>query len=189
MAHDPASRFPTSGESRVAARWRFGLAWWAVLMGIWMLFVESLAPAELIAGAVAAAAAASLAELVRERGYVRFAPRAGWLVHVPRVALQILRDCAILGAALGRRVLRRRPVRGVLIRVPIRYGDAGGRASARRALLNFGVSITPNSYVVHLDDETSTALIHQLVPGPLDPLVEGYDDAEAAPADRPEAQA
>jgi hypothetical protein len=56
--------------------------------------------------------------------------------------------------------------------VPVRYGDDSSRAAARRALLNFGVSITPNSYVVDLDEETSTVLVHQLVPGGLDPLLQ-----------------
>jgi len=120
--------------------------------------------------------AASVAETVRELGYVRFAPPLRWVGHAPRIAGQILVDCGVLFAALARRLFRRRPLRGVMLRIPVRYGDDSARDAARRALLNFGVSITPNSYVVDLDPETSTVLIHQLVPGPIDPLVEGYDD-------------
>jgi multisubunit Na+/H+ antiporter MnhE subunit len=150
----------------------FGLIWWAALVALWLLLVESLATAELVAGAVAAALAASVAEAVRERGYMRFAPDPVWLVRVPRVAWQILEDCWILARALARQLLGRGRARGLLIRVPVRYGDDSSRAAARRALLNFGVSITPNSYVVDLDEETTTVLVHQLVPGGLDPLLQ-----------------
>ncbi len=168
----PAAPSPAARRS-TRARVRFGLAWWAVLMATWLLLVETFAVPELLVGAVAAGLAASVAETVRELGYVRFAPRVIWLRHAPRVAGQILVDCGILFAALARQLLRRRDVRGVLVRIPVRYGDDSARDAARRALLNFGVSITPNSYVVDLDPETSTVLIHQLVAGPVDPLVEG----------------
>jgi len=166
---------PPVARSPARARLRFGLAWWAVLMAVWLLLVETFAVPEVVVGSVAAAAAASVAEAVRELGYVRFAPRLAWLRHAPRVAGQVLVDCGILFAALARRVIRRRDVRGVMLRVPVRYGDDSGRGAARRALLNFGVSITPNSYVVDLDPETSTVLIHQLVAGPIDPLVASDD--------------
>jgi multisubunit Na+/H+ antiporter MnhE subunit len=156
----------------LTSRAKFFVAWWAALMGAWLLFTESLALAELLGGVVASAVAATLAEAVREQGYVRFAPRGRWVNHIPRVGAQILVDCWILGRALVTQLRGRRQIRGVMYRVPIRYGDQGSEASARRALLNFAVSITPNSYVVDLDEETSTALVHQLVPDRLDPLLE-----------------
>ena len=179
MASAPRGTPTDAARRSVGARLRFGAAWWAVLMGGWLLLVETFAVPELVAGTIAAALAASVAEAVRELGYVRFAPRLTWLRHAPRVAGQVLVDCGILFAALARRLIQRRDVRGVLLRIPVRYGDDGARDAARRALLNFGVSITPNSYVVDLDAETSTVLIHQLVAGPVDPLVEGADDAPA----------
>jgi multisubunit Na+/H+ antiporter MnhE subunit len=175
VAHQQALP-PVSEQRALRSRLRFGLAWWAVLMGAWLLLVESFAVAELLVGVIASAAAASVAEAVRERGYVRFSPRAKWLTRAPGVAVQILIDCGTLLVALCRHVLGTRKVRSVLIRVPFRYGDDGSRAAARRALLNFGVSITPNTYVVDLDEETSTVLVHQLVPGPLDPLLEEQPD-------------
>jgi multisubunit Na+/H+ antiporter MnhE subunit len=177
----PVSSSPASRGSSLAARLRFGLAWWAALLAAWLLFVDSLAPAEVVAGVVASALAASLAEAVRERGYVRFSPRLRWLAHAPRVAWQILVDCWILEVALVRR-LRGRRVRGVLYRVPIRYGGDDSRSAARRALLNFAVSITPNSYVLDLEPDTSVALVHQLVPDRLDPLL-GQGLPEDAPPD------
>jgi multisubunit Na+/H+ antiporter MnhE subunit len=179
MASPPRPAASPASRRSTRARLRFGLAWWAVLLAAWLLLVETVALPELLVGAAAAALAASVAETVRELGYVRFAPRLGWLRHAPRVGAQVLVDCGILFAALARRLVQGRDVHGVMLRIPVRYGGDGARDAARRALLNFGVSITPNSYVVDLDGETSTVLIHQLVAGPVDPLVEGADDAPA----------
>jgi multisubunit Na+/H+ antiporter MnhE subunit len=167
------SAFPELARraSSRSARLRFGLAWWAALLAAWLLFVDTFALAEILAGVVASAFAASLAEAVRERGYVRFAPQLRWLGHAPRVTWQILVDCWILELALIQR-LRGRRVRGVMDRVPITYGGEDSRSAARRALLNFAVSITPNSYVLDLEPDTRVALVHQLVPGRLDPLLE-----------------
>ncbi len=165
-----ASSSPSVGRGW-RARLGFGLAWWVVLAGLWLLLVESFAPAELAAGAVAAALAASVAEAVREGEYVTFAPALAWLRYGPRVAWQILADCWILAVALAHHLRGDRLAHGLVTRVPMRYGDDGGRDAARRALLNFGISITPNSYVIDFDGELSMAVIHQLVPGPPDPLL------------------
>jgi multisubunit Na+/H+ antiporter MnhE subunit len=177
----PALRSPVARGSSLSSRLRFGVAWWAALMAAWLLFVDTFAVAEVLAGVVASALAASLAEAVRERGYVGFAPRARWVAHGPRVVWQILVDCWILEVALVQR-LRGRRVRGVMYRVPIRYGGDDSRAAARRALLNFAVSITPNSYVLDLESDTGTALVHQLVPDRLDPLLERDAPEDASPA-------
>jgi len=166
---------PSSSRRGLRSRLIFGVAWWAALFALWLLLVESVATAELMAGVVASALAASVAEAVREREYVRFAPAASWLRFVPRLVWQVLEDCWILGVALARQLAGGRPARGVISRVPMRYGDDSGRAAARRALLNFGISITPNSYVIDFDAETSTAVLHQLVAGHPDPLLGDAD--------------
>jgi multisubunit Na+/H+ antiporter MnhE subunit len=180
MSQPTSSSAPARAGRGARSRLIFGFAWWAILAALWLLLVESLAPAELIVGGLAAAIAASVAEAVREQGYMRFSPSLVWLRHGPRIAWQILADCWILAVALVRHV-GGRPARGLIIRVPIRYGDDSGRAAARRALLNFGISITPNSYVIDLDGEAATAVIHQLVPGQLDPLL--ADDAPTSDPD------
>jgi len=171
MAQPTSSSPPARRGGGARSRLIFGFTWWVVLAALWLLLVDSFATVELLVGAVAAALAASVAEAVRERGYVRFSPAAAWLRHGPRVLWQILDDCWILAVALARQLLGKGTVHGVVLRSPMRYGGEGGRDSARRALLNFGISITPNSYVIDLDGETSTAVIHQLVPGPADPLL------------------
>jgi multisubunit Na+/H+ antiporter MnhE subunit len=151
-------------------RLRFGLAWWAGLFVLWLLFVDSLAPAELVAGVVAAAAAASVAESVRESGYLRFAPRARWLRYAPALAVEIVSDCGRLAGALWRQLVRGEPAAGSFVSVPFHHGEDTSTDAARRALVNLAVTITPNTYVIDFGHET--VLIHKLVPGPLDAILE-----------------
>ena len=143
-------------------------AWWAALVVVWLLLVDTLDPDELVVGAFAAAVAASVAVAVHRLGYIRFRPRLAWLREVPALCVGIVADCGLLAAALWRRVVRRERVGGTMFRVPFHHGGDNGRDGARRALVNFAVSITPNSYVVDIDPEGDSLLVHRLVPGPLD---------------------
>jgi multisubunit Na+/H+ antiporter MnhE subunit len=150
---------------RVTATW---VAWWIALAVVWLMLVDSLHPDELIVGAAAAAIAATVGTVVQHRGYIRFWPRAAWLLETPYLIGGIVVDCGLLAVALWRRVVGRRSVRGEMIRVPFHPGGDTGRDGARRALVNFAVSITPNSYVVDIDPEGDSLLVHRLVPVPLD---------------------
>jgi multisubunit Na+/H+ antiporter MnhE subunit len=143
-------------------------AWWVALAVGWLLLVDTLQLDELLVGAVAAAAAATVATAVHRRGYMRFRPRAAWLLETPYLAAEIVTDCGLLAGALWRRLARRERVGGVTIRVPFHHGGDTGRDGARRALVNFAVSLTPNSYVVDMDPEGDSLLVHQLVAQPLD---------------------
>ena len=150
---------------RSTATW---LAWWVALWLVWLLLVDTVQPDELLVGAGAAAVAATVGTVVQHRGYIRFSPRAAWLLETPYLIGGIVVDCGLLAVALWRRVVGRQPVRGETIRVPFHHGGDTGRDGARRALVNFAVSITPNSYVVDIDPEGDSLLVHRLVPVPLD---------------------
>jgi multisubunit Na+/H+ antiporter MnhE subunit len=150
---------------RVAATW---LAWWVALAVVWLLLVDTFQPDELLVGAGAAAIAATVGTVVQQRGYIEFWPRAAWLLQTPYLIGDIVVDCGLLAGALWRRVIGRQPLRGETIRVPFHHGADTGRDGARRALVNFAVSITPNSYVVDIDPEGDSLLVHRLVPVPLD---------------------
>jgi multisubunit Na+/H+ antiporter MnhE subunit len=156
---------PSRGLARFAALW---LAWWVALLVIWILLVDTFDPEELLVGALAAAISATVAVAVHRRGYIRFWPRARWLLQVPYLVWDVGVDCGLLAVALWNRVVRRRPVRGETIRVPFHHGGDDGRDGARRALVNFAVSLTPNSYVVDIDPEGDSLLVHRLVDVPLD---------------------
>jgi multisubunit Na+/H+ antiporter MnhE subunit len=139
-------------------------SWWGVFFVAYMLLAGVLVAAELILGAAAAALAASVAELVRVQDARQFRPRLRWLLRVYRLPPAILADCGVLARALWRHVVKKEEVRGAFraFRYPVAGG--GGRAAGRRALLNAAISITPNTYVVGIDEEKEIVLVHQLVP-------------------------
>ncbi len=147
---------------------RIWVGWWTALAVIWLLLVGSFHYDELIVGAAASAVAATAATAVHHRGYIRFWPQASWLQEVPSLIATIAVDCGLLADALWRRAVRGEPVRGSTIRVPFHHGGDNGRDGARRALVNLAVSITPNTYVVDIDPEGDSLLVHQLVSQPLD---------------------
>jgi len=163
-----ATRVNARSRREGLARAGIWLGWWAALMLLWLALVDTLDPAELLVGAVAAAIASTVGLAVHQRGYIRFQPRAAWLLQAPSLVVSVVVDCALLTGALWRKTVRRENVHGITIRVPFHHGDDSGRDGARRALVNFAVSLTPNSYVVDIDPEADSLLVHRLVPAPLD---------------------
>lgn len=161
----PVRASPSRSTIKLAGIW---LAWCAALAVVWLLLVDTLDPEELVVGAMASSVAATVAVAVHRRGYIRFWPRAAWLREIPNVVRDVIVDCGRLGAALWRRLVLRHPVHGATIRVPFHHGGDNGRDGARRALVNFAVSLTPNTYVVDIDPEGDSLLVHRLVPAALD---------------------
>lgn len=151
------------GSTRRAVFW---LAWYLPLFGLWMLFVGSLALEEIALGALAAAATATAADLVRAQDLVRFHMRPRWLRDVWRVPWQVVVDSGVLAVALWRQLSRPGSVRGRFVVLPFpREGDDAA-AAARRALTVAVVSLTPNAYVVGVEGDEGAVLIHQLVRRP-----------------------
>lgn len=145
-----------------------GVAYFAV----WMVLVDNLDPAELIAGAVCAAIAATLSTAVYRMRRVGVRPRAGMLRRGWRLALDLFVDTARLSVALFRHLVLRRPVRGRLRAARYRATAASPQAAGRRALTEWLGSLGPNRYVVGIDRERDVVLVHELVPDedPLDRL-------------------
>jgi multisubunit Na+/H+ antiporter MnhE subunit len=136
---------------------------WLVLLGLWMLLSGSLVVSELIVGAVAATIGAGAFEAVRRQGLVRFHPRARWLRRAWRLPFQVFSDAWVVWWAALKGLVLRRPVRGRFREVPFRTGGTDGRSSARRTLATMAASLSANTYVVDLDTENGTLLIHELV--------------------------
>ena len=70
LAGKPREREPE--DSPQAARVGAWLAWWVLLMALWVMLDDSLATDELLAGAGAAALAATVAELAMHQAETRF---------------------------------------------------------------------------------------------------------------------
>src|SRR4051812_50200893 len=103
MAATPSPREPSRHPGAVRA-W---LVWWALLAALWLALVDTVVVPELVAGAVAAAIAATGAVLVRGRRLVILRPRAARAPAALRAMARFGPDLVPLAAALWRRGLRR----------------------------------------------------------------------------------
>jgi multisubunit Na+/H+ antiporter MnhE subunit len=146
--------------ARRAGAW---LAWWIVLMSFWVAVDYSIASDELLAGAAAAALAAFLAELVTYQAAARLNLQVRWITPVFRLPGQVTRDTGIVFAALWRRLAHGELPASGFRELPVRYGDDSPAGRTRRTLLVGGKSLAPNTFVLGIDKDTNTMIIHQLV--------------------------
>jgi multisubunit Na+/H+ antiporter MnhE subunit len=111
-----------------------------------------------VSGAVGAAAA--IASGTAERG--RYSPAWRWLAWVGPLPLQVCADTGRLAVRLGRRALGRPVQPGATRELELFRGDDGARSRARRAIGGWVLSYSPGTYVVDVDTDTGTVLVHDL---------------------------
>jgi multisubunit Na+/H+ antiporter MnhE subunit len=149
-------------RARRVATW---LGWWAVLMSLWLLLVDTIAMAELLAGSGAAAIAATLVELAEHQAAVRNRVRAEWIASARNIPVEVLRDTwLVLRVAVGC-LGGRRPASAFHV-VPVRAGGDDPEDATHRAVLTLGTSLSPNSVVLGVDPESGLMVLHRLVPPP-----------------------
>jgi multisubunit Na+/H+ antiporter MnhE subunit len=144
------------------------LAWFVALNVLWLVFISAWVWEEAILGLFASAVAATAAEAVREQGLSGFRLRVRWLWHVRFLPGRVVRETALVLAALARHVAGRDQVRGRFRVVPVVLPDDPREQAAKRALLTAGESFAPNAYVVAIDNREGLMLVHEL-------LVEGEE--------------
>jgi multisubunit Na+/H+ antiporter MnhE subunit len=134
-------------------------------MAAWLLLTTTINPLEMAAGAVAAAIAATIAELVRIQDLQAIRVRPRWLPRAGVLPRLVLSDTWTLFRALWRQLLFRRRVKGAFLALPFDPGDEDDPyAAGRRALITAAITVTPNTYVVGIDADRNLILVHQLVP-------------------------
>src|SRR5919202_3896489 len=173
MAATPSPRDP-SRHPRAVRAW---LVWWALLAALWLALVDTVVVPELVAGAVAAAIAATGAVLVRSQRQVLLRPRAAWAPAALRAIGGFAPDLVPLTKALWRRGVRRADERGRLVEVPYAVVGDDPEAAAHRVFTEAIGSFAPNSIVVDIDRERRVLIVHELVP---------TDDPAAGAAPLPE---
>lgn len=139
-------------------------AWWLALFWLWLLLVGDWNRIEVIGAACGAAVVATLAELVRAAARESLQVGVGPLRALPVALVVVPADFAILVWALVRSLVERRVVRGAFVTRPIDAGPkttATGRAHRAWTVLVSGFS--PNAYVVEIDPDADTVLLHDLV--------------------------
>jgi len=144
---------------RVLLRW---LCSWLVLLVIWLAFVGVVAYVEIAAGAIAAALAVTAMEGVRSRGLQDLLPEPGVATRALRVPLDIAVESWTVMRVLGTAAVRRRPPHGRLQSVSFEPPGTS-RTSATRAFMAWLDSISPNEYVLEVEDEDGRAATHVLV--------------------------
>jgi hypothetical protein len=151
-------------------RLAFWLGWWAVSYALWILLVFKTEPAEFVAGAVAAAFAATGAELVRSRGYAPFAPQLAWSRALLRLPRDVIVDSGRMAVLLVRHFLRGEPIKGCfrVVSFPEASRD-DPRAHALRAVVEWVAGVSPNTYVIGIDERHHVAVVHQLMRDELPP--------------------
>jgi multisubunit Na+/H+ antiporter MnhE subunit len=143
---------------------RAWVIWWVLLAALWLALVDTVVVPELVAGAVAAAIAATGAVIVRGQRRLLLRPRLGWVRFAGRPLRRTVTDLVPLARALWRRGAQRRDVRGAMVEVPYTAVAETPDAAAHRVFTQALGSLAPNTLVVAVDHERRTMLVHQLVP-------------------------
>lgn len=139
--------------------------WWLAFFWLWMLLVGEWNAIEWVAGACAAAVGATVAELIRGAARERLSVPPERLRASASVVPVIVADFGIVMWALVLSVVRRRVARGAFVTRRFDPGPKttpGGRA--RRAWTIWLAGFSPNAYVIEIDEERGTVLLHDLVP-------------------------
>jgi hypothetical protein len=150
---------------RFARRATAWLAGWLLAAALYLLLIDTTDLPELIAGAVAAALAATGFELAREQQTVGgLRARLGWGATLYRPVLTVPLDLAVLSMLAVRQVIRPRPTNGDFRAVPFRCGDEQELETGRRAMAESFGSFSPNTFIVGVDSDRELILGHQLRP-------------------------
>jgi len=165
LAGEPRRRRPSSAMLyRRMATW---LAWWVLLMSLWVAVDDSFESDELLVGAGLAAVAALAAEVVCDQAELRLRIRAAWLVRVLSLPGQVVQQTFLVFAALARGLFTKAPLpRGRFRELPVQYGDDTPLGVTRRVLLIGARSLAPNEFVLGIDPERDVMITHQLVEEP-----------------------
>jgi multisubunit Na+/H+ antiporter MnhE subunit len=135
-------------------------------MAFWVWADDSLALAELLAGAGAAAIGASVAELVQHQSATHFRPRAEWVAPALRLPMKLVKDTALVAKVLWARIVHGQDPPSAFRAVPVRGGGSSPEDVTRRVLMIAGMSFTPNTFALGIDSEHGLMFVHQLVSRP-----------------------
>jgi hypothetical protein len=140
------------------------LAWWLVLFWLWFLLVGEWNRQEVIAAAIAATIAATVAEFARTRaGFGARVPLRA-VADLPEALGMVIVDFGILAWALVTSAARRRVVRGKFVARKLEGGAVTPRGVGPRAWTVLVACYSPNAYVIDVDPEEQSVLLHDLVP-------------------------
>jgi hypothetical protein len=135
--------------------------WWVALYALWWLFVGSWSGWDAVWGAGLATLATVAALAAGGNRRVRGALGDGWPSELGAALLQVFPDFLVLVRVLARAVAS--GDRGPRGRFVTRDTTLTGRGAApRRAWVTGAATLSPNAFVLDIDDETGRGLVHDL---------------------------
>lgn len=152
-----ATPAPGAVMRRRALEWLFWLGCWALVGG-------TIAPIDLLLGAVTVTAVLAAAVAVSRMAGIRLDGRLAWLRHLRRLPLRIGLDTVAVTREALRRLAGGRS-RGRLHDVPFRARGDDARTVARRAVVVTAVSLTPNSVVADVQPDRDVGVVHTFTGG------------------------
>lgn len=145
------------------------LAWWVVLVGIWLSTLSSPNSQELGVAVASSLVCALAAVPVRRALPAKWRPQLGWVRWLLPLPAAVLADMVrLFGLALApRRALPGggESKDGELSEIHLPQDDDPHRAGIRRALASLAVSATPGTYVVDSRSEDNVLIVHSLGSG------------------------
>ena len=107
---------------------------------------------------------------VRSRGYAPFAPELAWSRGLLRLPREVVMDTWRMAMLLVRHFVRGDPIKGCFRIVHFAAGsDDDPRAEARRTVAEWLGCVSPNTYVIGIDERHQVAVVHQLIRDELPP--------------------
>jgi len=152
-------RARTATVHRSALRFGEALLVWALVMGVWLLLVDTVSLAELLAGGAAALLAAIATALVDAEHLARLRLQARVLLALPAQLAGVPLDLWLLARELAK-ALTSGHHSGSFHELAFE-GDTGARDNGRRAAIEMLGSLSPNTIVLGVDERA--VLVHQLV--------------------------
>jgi multisubunit Na+/H+ antiporter MnhE subunit len=137
--------------------------WWIFLLGVYLLLAGAETLPEIVAGAFAAALAASALTAVRHHAKWKCDFHMAWLAPVAAACIDALRACAVMLAADCERPFRKRG-RGRTQAVAFNTGNHSPSSNCRRALVLAAVSLAPDSLALEIDRHGHKLVIHHYGP-------------------------
>ena len=134
---------------------------WCLAFATYLLFAGDVRVDELIAAFVLASLATVWAAVVRRCSRLRFAPSAEAFSHLLRALARLPAAAARTGRALPKVAVLRSSKRAQECR--FRYGRTGARDRTRRALAVICASLAPDRFVVDVEPDAQTALLHDIL--------------------------
>jgi hypothetical protein len=140
-----------------------GLCWWALLAGVYMLYVGEWDAVDWIGATATGLISGGVAAVLARQGLLTVNVKLGWFGQMLGVAVQIVADFGLVTARLARLTASRRRDSGAFVarELPAGNGSPGGRSW--RAFVTVASTFSPNSYVVDIDPDTGVRLSHDLV--------------------------